>query len=61
MPTSAYFQQLADRCSKLALNCFDLSTQGELRTLANEFKSKADEAKESRRPFIAAIFKMNGR
>jgi hypothetical protein len=59
MQTSAYFRQLSDRCSKMARGCFDLSTQGELRTLADEFKSKA-EAEESRFHLISALFKLNG-
>jgi hypothetical protein len=61
MQSSAYFRYLSDRCSKLARGCFDLRTQGELRTLADEFKSKADEAEESRPSFISTLFKLNGR
>jgi hypothetical protein len=61
MQTSAYFRQLSDRCSTLARGRFDLSTQTELRTLADEFKSKTDEAEESRPPFMSALFKSKGR
>jgi hypothetical protein len=49
MPYSAAYQ-----------GTFDLRTQGELRTLADEFKSKADEAEESRPSFISMLLKLTG-